>query len=483
MHHNVWHIIKTGTTLLFIGVAACVFGQGNTGIGTSTPAERLDVNGAMIIRSTAVAATPVPGTIQFNTAAGFGYHEGRTSAGTWIKLENENTVAFGDYITVVETCTSPATVGSNEYTTPSTGYFNPSSEENPFGTWWMDDRTQLLYKASQLTAAGICPGVFEEIGFNVVTPGAYSMTNLTVKIGHSTLTTLTGYVAGLTTVYTTASHTPVVGANDFMLSPTFTWNGIDNIVVEVCYDNSGWGAGCTVTGDMNVGYQSAVGYYNDVFAAGLCTDVTTYFTDDLPQLRVITPTATPTAGTSDYLQFNYGVVVGSPVLFYGADFNGPGTLTALGVYDDNTLISDFVFDEYFDGEIKPEDLTGRDNYKRYTIDEMAAYIEEFRHLPTIEGRDAWEQKGGFSLGELLTQLWVTAENQAIYLSELNTDLKAVEKNIVDNNDAIRAAYHNALQKIMVDPLLSPEIRQMAADKIAERLQLLQALVENYNAEN
>ncbi|HNO28923.1 MAG TPA: hypothetical protein PKN15_09040, partial [Chitinophagales bacterium] len=242
----------------FLSVASLsAFSQGYTGIGTNTPQERLDVNGAIIVRSDAVSPTPVPGTIQYNTTDG--YHEGYTSAGTWIKLENENTIGYGDYITVVETCTSPATVGSNEYTTPSTGYFNPNYEENPFSTWWMDDRTQLLYKASQLTAAGICAGNINAIGFNVVTPGAYAMTSLTIKMKSTNITTLTAYETALSTVYSAGSYTPVVGANDFTLTSPFYWNGTDNIVIEVCFNNSAWAAGCTVTGDMNVGYQSAVG--------------------------------------------------------------------------------------------------------------------------------------------------------------------------------------------------------------------------------
>lgn len=459
----------------FLSVASLsAFSQGYTGIGTNTPQERLDVNGAIIVRSDAVSPTPVPGTIQYNTTDG--YHEGYTSAGTWIKLENENTIGYGDYITVVETCTSPATVGSNEYTTPSTGYFNPNYEENPFSTWWMDDRTQLLYKASQLTAAGICAGNINAIGFNVVTPGAYAMTSLTIKMKSTNITTLTAYETALSTVYSAGSYTPVVGANDFTLTSPFYWNGTDNIVIEVCFNNSAWAAGCTVTGDMNVGYQSAVGYYADIAAAGLCSDNTTYFTDDLPQLRVIGYVPTPTAGTGSYIQFSDAVVIGNPTLFYGGDYNGPGTLTVLGAYDDNTLISDYVFDEYFDGKISVEDIKKHDNYKRYSISEMSEFVEKYRHLPTIEGRDAWEEKGGFSLGELLTQLWVTAENQAIYISELNTDLKLVEQDIINNQDNIRASYNQALNRINSDALLSEEVKAMAVQSINDRLRLLELLI-------
>ncbi|HNO28924.1 MAG TPA: hypothetical protein PKN15_09045, partial [Chitinophagales bacterium] len=134
------------------------------------------------------------------------------------------------------------------------------------------------------------------------------------------------------------------------------------------------------------------------------------------------------------------------------------------------------FDEYFDGKISVEDIKKHDNYKRYSISEMSEFVEKYRHLPTIEGRDAWEEKGGFSLGELLTQLWVTAENQAIYISELNTDLKLVEQDIINNQDNIRASYNQALNRINSDALLSEEVKAMAVQSINDRLRLLELLI-------
>ncbi|MCB0794267.1 MAG: hypothetical protein KDB88_05985, partial [Flavobacteriales bacterium] len=64
------------------------------------------------------------------------------------------------------------------------------------------------------------------------------------------------------------------------------------------------------------------------------------------------------------------------------------------------------------------------------IDEMANYVERERHLPTIEGRDTWKQDGTFSLDELSTQLWVTVEEQALYIKELNERMELLRKHLV-----------------------------------------------------
>ena len=109
---------------------------------------------------------------------------------------------------------------------------------------------------------------------------------------------------------------------------------------------------------------------------------------------------------------------------------------------------------------------------------MHNFIEQYRHLPTIPGRDEWNKKGGFSLGELLTGLWVTAENQAIYIKELNEDIKLIESDIIKNEHAIRTAYQNARQSVENDPLLSAEVKEVVIGKIDARMNLLDSLIKN-----
>lgn len=113
------------------------------------------------------------------------------------------------------------------------------------------------------------------------------------------------------------------------------------------------------------------------------------------------------AGTTNIATMESGLIVGSPT---GGD-KGAGTINAQAVYDDNTLLTDYVFEP---------------DYQILPIAEMEAYYQDNLHLPTIPGRDEWQRRGAFSLGELATRLWETVEVQAIYIAQLNRRLEVLE---------------------------------------------------------
>lgn len=100
------------------------------------------------------------------------------------------------------------------------------------------------------------------------------------------------------------------------------------------------------------------------------------------------------------------VVVGSPT----GGSKGPGTINALAVYDDNVLLTDYVFE---------------DEYALLSVEQMRAFFKRHKHLPTIPGREAWE-KGSFSVGKIATHLWETVEVQARYIAELHDRVAALE---------------------------------------------------------
>lgn len=118
------------------------------------------------------------------------------------------------------------------------------------------------------------------------------------------------------------------------------------------------------------------------------------------------------------------VQVGSPT----GGFKGTGTVNAVGVYDDNVLLTDYLFDLFYDGKMRPEDAKRHPDARLWSIPETAAFTEENRHLPTMPGRDEWEASGSKSVGELVTALWATVEQQQLQIFSLQKqidELKAV----------------------------------------------------------
>ena len=95
------------------------------------------------------------------------------------------------------------------------------------------------------------------------------------------------------------------------------------------------------------------------------------------------------------------------------------------------MLSDHVFDKYYDGVTKPEDAKQAAGYEHYQVEGMMNYVEHYRHLPTIDGRDRWSQNGPFSTDHLTNQLWVTVEEQSLYIKELNERMNALQQFLVE----------------------------------------------------
>lgn len=170
------------------------------------------------------------------------------------------------------------------------------------------------------------------------------------------------------------------------------------------------------TGDANLAWVSIcnsagtrVGFFGD--AAGGDSDL--YMAADGGGLRLY-------ANGGTRVRIFNGVVVGSPT---GGD-KGIGTVNAQALYDDNVLLSDYILDLYYDGRMNDEDAERHPNGRIWSLEDTAVFTKQNRHLPTMPGRKEWES-GARSLGELVTALWQTVEQQQLQIFELNNQLKAV----------------------------------------------------------
>ncbi len=419
----------------------------NVGIGQSSPMEKLDINGAIKVGTT---LNNTLGAIRWNTGKSF--HEGNVSgtSGGWYKLENDMVENIGSYTGAV-----PMSCGANgsTCTTPTdyaigTGTSSITTAISPFLGLWDDQRSQYLYTAAELSASGMQSGTIKTIAFNVLTKSSTQPFNgFTIKIGCTTSTSLSGYISsGLVTVYS-SSYTTYTGWNLFPLSSTYDWDGTSNLVIEVCFDNSTWTSSDAIQ-YSTLGFNATYYGYGDLTSASGCgyTGWSSYGTStNRPNIKFST-CSTIFSVNAPYLSYSGGLVIGTPT----GGYKGPGTINAKAVYDDNVFLTDYVFDKYYDGKLKSEDSTKHSGFKMLTIDEMALFAKTERHLPTIQGRDEWNKKGSFSLGELSQQLWETVEVQALYITQLNEKMTALEKQMAEYKLLVDKLINNSSASNSID---------------------------------
>jgi len=129
-----------------------------------------------------------------------------------------------------------ATIGTATTTNGTSGY--PA----PYGNYWWGAKHQILITKAELNSYGIQAGPINSIAFEVATVGGASLQNFEIKMGHTAIAALTtgNYVSNLTSVYTTALFTDVVGWNTHTFTTPFVWNGTDNLIFETCFNNSAY---------------------------------------------------------------------------------------------------------------------------------------------------------------------------------------------------------------------------------------------------
>ena len=131
--------------------------------------------------------------------------------------------------------TGTYTIGSQTLTLGNT------STGQPFNASLPSKKTQMLYKASELTAAGLSAGKITSVAFNMGKSSVRPYSNLQIKMGSTSLNYLvdvTTNAVATSSVKSLSSYSTVNGWNAFTLDVPFVWDGSSNIAVEVCYDNT-----------------------------------------------------------------------------------------------------------------------------------------------------------------------------------------------------------------------------------------------------
>jgi hypothetical protein len=186
------------------------------------------------------------------------------------------------------TFTTPAATATSSTTlTIGTG---TNTMVAPYGTYYMDEKSQFIITKAELIAAGYSSSnsSIKALAFNVYNASGQAMNGFSIKMRHTTASSFssTSYLSNtsMTTVYS-ATKTVTTGWNTHTFTTPFAYNGVDNLLIEICWDNSSY------TTDSKV-YCSTLSSYNtimkqqDVSAGGLCAATTGTQSASRPNIRL-----------------------------------------------------------------------------------------------------------------------------------------------------------------------------------------------------
>lgn len=163
-------------------------------------------------------------------------------------------------------CVTSTTVQVGTGTTTGSG-----SAYTPYNGFWESAHHQYLYRASELLAAGVQPGKISSIAFNLtnINGGNTSYANFVIKLkctSSNVLTNTSMDVVGLYQVFSTPQLNVSTGWNTHNFSQSYAWDGVSNLLVDVCYFDLNWNDNNTVQ-YTNVGYNAV---RNDYDISDIC---------------------------------------------------------------------------------------------------------------------------------------------------------------------------------------------------------------------
>ncbi|WP_417612588.1 CARDB domain-containing protein [Owenweeksia hongkongensis] len=113
-----------------------------------------------------------------------------------------------------------------------------TSSPSPVNNRHRSQHLQMVYSKGELNAVGITAGNIEKLGFYIASSTSQAMPDYKISLGHTTARDAWPYLNDpLQQVYYNASYAPAAGGFDMLrLDTAWYWNGVDNIIVDVCFD-------------------------------------------------------------------------------------------------------------------------------------------------------------------------------------------------------------------------------------------------------
>ncbi|MDF1672157.1 MAG: PKD domain-containing protein [Vicingaceae bacterium] len=152
----------------------------------------------------------------------------------------------------------------------------------PYGNFFWGAKHQFLITAAELNTAGMTAGNINNMAFVVDQANGIPLTGFTISMKNTLTTNLVAFETGLTTVLNPLTYTENAGLNTHVFSSPFYWDGVSNLLIETCFNNTSWTANAT-TFLTTTSHNSSVFYRQD--ASGVCgSNFTTGFVNERPNM-------------------------------------------------------------------------------------------------------------------------------------------------------------------------------------------------------
>ncbi|RWW98872.1 Ig-like domain-containing protein [Flavobacterium cerinum] len=133
-------------------------------------------------------------------------------------------------------------VSAQDYVTLGAQIQDSGNENSsPVNGFYAGRKIQIIYSAAELLAGGAAAGNIQRLAWDIIAANdaEEGFPNYTIKMGHTTVTGISGsnFITYLTQVKAPFDYMPATGFNDIIFDSPFNWNGIDNVVIDICFDN------------------------------------------------------------------------------------------------------------------------------------------------------------------------------------------------------------------------------------------------------
>ncbi|MFA6951446.1 MAG: carboxypeptidase regulatory-like domain-containing protein, partial [Lentimicrobiaceae bacterium] len=198
---------------------------------------------------------------------------------------------------------------------------------HPYFTIYMDNHSEILYTAAEITAAGGVAGDITGYAFNVVETNSFPMNNFTVGIQNYSSSTLTSMVtSGFTTVYSGTYAVPGTGWQTVNFTTPFVWDGVSNVLISTCFDNTAYSGSTSIYSETvpNMMWEE----YSDTGSG--CSFIDGSAKTERPNIRLF---------LEPEINLPTGTIQGFITNAYGVPMSG-ATVVAQGEYEDYTATSE-----------------------------------------------------------------------------------------------------------------------------------------------